>query len=146
MLGLRRSVGRLGRRFERSARRSGKRVASGGVDFQFDVYPDGNVGDTFAIDVQFQIEQPEDVQESFSSGGAGLLMRMLEEKGVADGRWRLVPEAAFARALSMQRDDGGTGRYAFTLMPQWAKARWRGCALQPAKMYFLANAGFLDDR
>lgn len=121
-------------------------VAPGGVDFQFDVYPDGSVGDTFAIDVQFEIEQPEDVQESFSNGAAGLLMRMLEEKGAADGRWKLVPKAAFARALPTQRDDDTIGRYAFTLMPQWAKARWRKCALQPAKMYFFAHAGFLKDR
>lgn len=121
-------------------------VAPGVIDFQFDVYPGGSVGDTFAIDVQFEIEQPEDVQESFSSGGAGRLMRMFEEKGVADDRWKLVPEAAFARALNAQRDNGTTGRYSFALMPRWAKLRWRECVLQPAKMYFMASAGFLESR
>ena len=119
-------------------------AAPGEVDFQFDVYPDGSVGETFAFDIQFAIAQPEDVQANFSGGKAGLLMRLFEEKCAADSRWRLVPEAAFARALPAQRDDGTLGRYAFTLMPQWAKARWKSCTLQPSKMYFLANAGFLE--
>lgn len=86
-------------------------AAPGSADFQFDVYPDGHLGEAFAIDMQFEIEQPECVQEGFSSGGAGRLMRMLEGKGVTDGRRRLVPGAAFARGIPAQRDDGSFGRY-----------------------------------
>ena len=122
------------------------RETPGTVDFQFDVYPDGSIGDTFAIDAQFAIEQPGAVKESFESGGAHGLMRMMEEKGIADERWKLVPEAAFASALPVNRADGSVGKYAFVLMPQWAKVRWGKGVLQPAKMYFLANASFVDER
>ena len=115
----------------------------GSVDFQFDVFPDGSLGDTFAIDAQFGIEQPEAVCANFEDGAAGRAMRFLEQRGAADARWKLAPAAAFARAIPVEREDGSHGKFAFTLMPQWAKARWRSGALQPAKLYLLAHAGFI---
>ena len=114
------------------------------ADFQFDIYPDGKLGDVFAIDVQFGIEQPEAVQSSFADGAGARVMDLLEELGAADSRWKLGAQAAFARALPVELDDGETGRYAFTLMPQWVKARWANRELQPAKLYLLAHAGLLN--
>jgi len=118
----------------------------GTVDFQFDVYPDGHVGDTFALDVQFNIEQPEAVQASFDNGPGSHVTKLLERWGIADKRWRDAINATFARALPVQLEDGAIGRYSFTLMPQWVKVRWRKGVLQPAKLYFLANAGLLNDQ
>ena len=46
-------------------------TAPGGTDFQLDVYPDGTLGDTFAIDVQFGIHQPQAVMSSFANGESG---------------------------------------------------------------------------
>ena len=115
----------------------------GGVDFQFDVYPDGRMGGIFSIDMQFAIEQPAAVLETFEHGGGARVMGLLEELGAADGRWRLSVQAAFARALPVELDDGGMGRFAFTLMPQWAKARWADGKLQAAKLYHLARAGLI---
>ena len=120
-------------------------VAPGATDFQFDVYPDGSLGPTFAIDVQFGIEQPELVQRSFETGARARVMGLLEEWGVADGRWRQAVASAFARAIPVVLDDGSASRFAFTLMPQWAKARWMGGEPQPAKLYHLAHASLLDD-
>ena len=119
------------------------KAASESVDFQFDVFDDGHIGETFAIDVQFGIEQPEDVRASFENGSAALALNMLESWGVADRRWKLAANAAFARAIKVELEKGETGRYAFVLMPQWAKARWSAGVLQPAKLYFLAHAGLL---
>ena len=119
-------------------------AAPGGIDFQFDVYPDGSLGEVFAIDTQFEIAQPEAVEGAFENGRAGRLMRLLEEWGVADGRWQLGVQAAFARALPVEPEGGGLGRYALTLMPQWAKARWSNAALQPSKLYLLGKAGPIE--
>ena len=116
----------------------------GTVDFQFDVFPDGSIGDTFAIDTSFKTDQPEVVQKSFESGLASHIMHLFEDKDMVDSRWKLVPEATFARAIPAERGDGSVGRYSFTLMPDWTKARWRAGVLQPAKMYFCAHAGFID--
>ncbi len=119
-------------------------AAPGCVDFQFDVYPDGRLGNIFAIDVQFGIEQPDCVRETFRSGAGASVMGLLEEWGAADGRWKLAVESAFARAIPVELDDGEVGRYAFTLMPQWNKARWNDGALQPSKLYHLAHAALLE--
>ncbi|MBQ9005934.1 MAG: hypothetical protein IJ092_06125 [Atopobiaceae bacterium] len=115
-----------------------------GLDFQFDVYPDGTLGDTFAIDAQFQIERPQAVLESFSSGVASRVINLFEEWGITDDRWQRAVEATFARSIPVERDNGSIGKFAFTLMPQWTKARWRNTVLQPAKLYCLANACMLD--
>ena len=115
----------------------------GATDFQLDVYPDGSLGSTFAIDMQFKIERPEMVRASFKDGRGARVMNLLKKWGIADERWSLSADAAFARALPVELDDGTIGRYAFTLMPQWAKVRWCDGVLQPSKLYMLASAEIL---
>lgn len=119
-------------------------VAPGSCDFQFDVFPDGSLGDIFAIDVQFHIERPERVVESFAHGPIADVFGLFEKWGTADERWKLAADAALARALPMEKENGDSCRYSFTLLPQWAKARWRNGELQPSKLYYLASAGLLD--
>ena len=121
-------------------------AAPGSVDFQFDVFPDGRLGPTFAIDIQFGIERPEAVCATFETGAGARVMGLLEGWGAADGRWKLAVQSAFARALPVGLDGGGVGRFAFTLMPQWVKARWTEGVLQPAKLYHFAHAGLLESR
>ena len=121
-------------------------ATSGSIDFQFDVYPDGKLGDIFAIDLQFEIEQPEAVLTSFTSGRGARIMGLLESWGAADKRWKLGAEAAFARSIPVEQEDGTYGNYAFTLMPQWVKARWRNTVLQNAKLYHLGMAGIPEKR
>ncbi len=118
-------------------------AVSKGADFQFDIWPDGRLGPIFAVDLQFGIEQPEAVRANFEQGSASRIMGILEGWGIADGRWRLGAEAAFARAIPVELPDGEKGRYAFTLMPQWAKVRWAKGELQPAKLYHLGKAGLV---
>lgn len=118
-------------------------AAPGTVDFQFDVHADGALGDTFAIDIQFEIAQPKAVNESFESGPGARIMQLLEELGAADSRWKLTPQASFARALPIELDGGSPARYGFTLMPQWAKVRWRNGVLQPSKLYYLGKSQIL---
>ncbi len=119
-------------------------TAPSGVDFQFDIAPDGTLGPIFAIDAQFGIEQPEAVIASFTDGPASSVMRLLEQWGIADSRWHLGAQAAFARSLPVEMDDGRIDRFAFTLMPQWVKARWNAGVLQPSKLYYLGSAGVLE--
>lgn len=116
------------------------------LDFQFDVYPDGHLGDVFALDIQLGIERTPAVRESFESGPAARVMGLFERLGAADERWRQAAGAAFARWLPIVDDDGRTARRTFTLMPQWVKARWISGALQPGKLYYLGKAGILDSR
>lgn len=120
------------------------RAVSHDVDFQFDVFSDGTIGSTFAIDVQFGIERPEVLQTVFESGSGARVMGLLESWRIADDRWRQGIAAAFARALPVQTDDGALEAFAFTLMPQWVKVRWVDGRLQPAKLYLLGTAGIIE--
>lgn len=119
-------------------------MAPRGYDFQFDVLPDGSLTDVFAIDVQFDIEQPQVVRGLFKDGPIADLFGKLQEWGIADERWKLGADIAFARALPVELDDGSVGRYSLTVFPQWAKVRWRNGVLDPAKLYCYASAGILD--
>ena len=119
-------------------------AAPGSLDYQFDVYPDGSLGDTLGIDAQFEIEQPEAVWESFENGAASKLMQLFEQWGTVDSRWRLGVQATFARAIPVEGEDCSLQRYSFTLMPQWIKARWKNGTLQPSKLYLLGKAGLLE--
>lgn len=115
----------------------------GSYDFQFDIYPDGHLGDVFAIDTRFEIERPQLVRASFAEGPASRVMSLLERWDIADERWRLGVEAAFARMIPVELEDGSTGRYALVVMPQWVKVRWANKRLQPSKLYHLACAQLL---
>jgi len=114
------------------------------VDFQLDVLPDGTLGPTFAIDVQFGIKRPAAVRDTFGRGAGACVMGLLEDWGAADGRWRAATCAAFARAIPVELEDGTYGKYALTLMPQWLKARWVDGSLQTAKLYHLAHGDVLE--
>lgn len=118
-------------------------AAPDGLDFQFDVLDDGTLGSMFALDLRLGVMQPEDVVSSFEDGQAARVFGLLEGYGAADGRWRLAGKAAFARSVNVVLEDGGIGRYAFTLTPQWVKARWCECTQQPSKLYHFAHAGLL---
>lgn len=115
------------------------------VDFQLDVFPDGSIGPTFAIDVQFGIEKPGVVFEMFESGPGASVMRLLQGFGAADKRWHAAIRSAFARALPIELESGELGRYSFILMPQWVKARWTNGVLQPSKLYHFAFGQVLGD-
>lgn len=121
------------------------RLAPGTVDFQFDLYPDGTMGNIFSLDMQFGVEQPGAVAKTFGDGPAARFFEQLEAWGAADERWRLVADAAFARSIPVELDDGTLGLQSFTLMPGWAKVRWRDGVLQPSKFYYLAMSGLLED-
>lgn len=116
-----------------------------GVDFQFDVYPDGTLGDTFAFDVQFKVETTAAVEESFTNGPGARAMDLLGRWGIADERRNLIPDAAFARGLPVQYDDGREALYKLAVMPGWVKVRWSKACLQPSKFYFYVYAGTDDE-
>lgn len=119
-------------------------IAPAGVDFQFDVYPDGRLSDVVAFDVQFGLDRPEAVRTAFDTGSSGRVMRQFETWGIADERWRKGIDAVFARAIPVELDDGTTRGFAFTLMPQWAKVRWVDGVLQPSKLYLHGSTKLLD--
>ena len=118
-------------------------VVPGQIDFQFDVYPDGHLGDTFAFDLRFGLQRASVVREEFAHGRSARVMEVLQEWGIADERWKLGVDATMTRAIPVELEDGSLGRYAFSIMPMWVKARWSAGVLQPSKFYLQGSAGLL---
>ena len=115
------------------------------IDFQLDVYPDGHLGNSLALGVSFGVDSPAGVRKSFEDGTGASVMGRLEEWGVADDRWKLAVASTFGKSVPVRCDDGETRTLGLVLMPKWAKARWIDGVLQPAKLYLLAKAEYLDD-
>ena len=115
------------------------------ADFQFDLFPDGRIGDTFAIDADIGLMQHENLKTSFCSGACADIMKLLTSWGAADDRWHLADGIRFSRALPVEDDNGELGNYGLMITPKWIKARWRKGVLQQAKLYCEARAGFIGD-
>ena len=120
-------------------------AAPEGVDYQFDVWPDGSIGDTFAIDANLGLKQSETQKASFDHGPCADVMRLLESWGAADNRWHPAAGVCLSRALPVEDENGIARVYALTVCPKWVKARWRGGVLQNAKLYCEGTAGILRE-
>ena len=108
-------------------------------NFQFDILPDGTLGDTFSIVSSFE-ETGADFHALFSDGG--VIARVCEDyerMGAADERWRLVEGTLFARKRMVLYGRGPYQEIRFTV-PDCAKAKWAGAKLLPAKFYLMMSA------
>ena len=116
-----------------------------GVDFQFDIFPDGTLGQVFAIDTNLGVKRTTETLASFENGTDARLFSLLESWGVADDRWKAAAGMAFTRAIPVEPDGQGRSNFAFVLSPHWVKARWKKGILQAAKLYCLGNAEMVSD-
>ncbi|MDO4538516.1 MAG: hypothetical protein Q4B54_10180, partial [Coriobacteriales bacterium] len=107
------------------------------VDFQFDIMEDGTLGDTFGLSLSFNETRPRQAQWCMTQGYGATLMKTLQTWGLADDRWRLIADAAFARHVPFEREDGSDGRFALCVLFNYAKVKFRACEAQPAKFYLI---------
>lgn len=113
------------------------------VDFQFDIMADGSLGDTFGLSLSFNQTTPRQAKACMEDGQGARLMEMFESWGLADDRWRLIADAAFARHVDVRRDDGSEGRMALCVLFNYAKIKFIDGVAQPAKFYFKLRAAEL---
>ncbi len=111
------------------------------VDFQFDIMPDGSLGDTFGLSLSFNETKPREARACMESGYGAAVMRALQDWELADDRWKTIAGAAFARHVGYERDDGTEGRFALCIRFNYAKVKFRACEPQPAKFYLTCTAG-----
>ena len=116
------------------------------ADFQFDIMPDGSLGDTFGLSLSFNETMPREAHECMTSGYGAQLMRMLQGWGLADDRWRKIAGAAFAGHVGVEREDGAEERFALCIRFNYAKVKFSSCEPRPAKFYLTCAAGVLEGR
>lgn len=105
------------------------------VDFQFDIMPNGTLGDTFGLSLSFNETYPREARACMETGYGSTLMQTLQDWGLADDRWKMIAGAAFARHVGYEREDGSEGRFALCIRFNFAKVKFKGCEPQPAKFY-----------
>ena len=105
------------------------------LEFQFDVNASGRATPTFAASLRFACPPGENGYEFFGQSDATTkLMQSVQEAGLADDRWRLLPDVSFAERLSKN----GQSRVLYCY-PAFIKIRWREGKLLDAKTYLLAG-------
>ena len=114
------------------------------VDFQFDIMPDGTLGDVFGLSLSFNESMPREARVCMESGYGARICRTLQEWGLADDRWKLIAGAAFARHVPFEREDGSEGRFALCCLFNYAKVKFAGGVAQPSKFYLRMSAGEVE--
>ena len=105
------------------------------LEFQFDVLPNGAPGDTFGASARFAAPGDEDGWEPFGiDGAAGEFMAQVEAWGLADERWRLLADTAYAKRAAR----GGQSTV-ISCYPAFVKFRWRAGQPLDAKTYLVAG-------
>ena len=107
------------------------------VDFQFDIMPDGSLGSTFGLSLSFGKVKPREAKACMTDGYGARLMGLLQSWGLADDRWQLIADAAFARHVAFTRYDGTEGRLALCVLLNYAKVKFVDGVAQPAKYYLI---------
>jgi hypothetical protein len=103
-------------------------------DFQFDIYPDGSIGETFSLSALFVLRRREETLTAFYDGDDSRYIDLITDWGIADDRWRMFVDTVFSGTLPLI--DGGIQ---FIIFPQALKVRWKGGRLQPAKAYIFVK-------
>lgn len=110
------------------------------LEMQFDMLEDGSVGPTIGVSAGFMPASPSKLKSLFENNGAAAeLMAQIERRGLADERWRLIPEASFAKLV-----ETGDGKLALYGMPTFVKLRVRGGEPLDAKVYLQVGACVLE--
>ena len=111
-----------------------------GVDFQFDIMEDGQLGDTFGLSLSFNETKPRQARECMEDGYGARICSLMQDWGLADDRWRLIAGAAFAKHVPFVRDEGTEGRFALCVLFNYAKVKFTACEARPAKFYLILQA------
>ena len=114
------------------------------IDFQFDIMPDGSLGNVFGLSLSFNETKPRQARECMDTGYGAQICSMLQDWGLADDRWKLIAGAAFARHVPFYREDGSQGRFALCCLFNYAKVKFVNAVAQPAKFYLILNAGEIE--
>ena len=115
------------------------------LDFQFDIMPDGSLSDVFGLSLSFNETKPRSARECMESGYGARICSTLQDWGLADDRWKLIADAAFAVHVPFAREDESVGRFALCCRFNYAKVKFKAAVAQPAKFYLLLESGELRD-
>ncbi|ETP72555.1 hypothetical protein UYO_1484 [Lachnospiraceae bacterium JC7] len=114
------------------------------ADYQFDILSDGTLSDDFGIAFSFGSQtRPKIVAGSLRSGPGAKLMKKLQEIRLIDDRWKMLPDAVFARALPFKADDGSEKLIALAVLLNMVKIKFKAGIPRSVKFYIALEASEL---
>ena len=113
------------------------------IDFQFDLFPDGTIGDVFGLSLSFNEVKPSESAECMEKGYGAKVMQRLQRDGLADERWKAIAGAAYAKAVPVETDDGKEALFAALIRLNYAKIKFKAGDPMPAKFYYMTKAALL---
>ena len=114
-----------------------------GIDFQFDIYPDGSLGDVFGLSLSFNEVKPYGSEECMERGYGAAVMQRLQKDGLADDRWKAVAGAAYAKSIPIETTEGKPALFAAVIRINYAKIKFKAGIPMPAKFYYMTKAAIL---
>ena len=109
------------------------------LELQFDVSCDGATGPTLGLSAGFPLMPPARARSLFGRGGAAArLLERIEQMGLADERWRRLPDTCFATGVPMEE-----GLVSLYCVPTFLKLRMRDGAPFDAKAYLQAGSSIV---
>lgn len=114
-----------------------------GVDFQFDIFPDGSLGDVFGLSFSFNEILPRQAEECMKSGLGAKFMTLLEHRGLTDDRWKMIAGAALGKGMPFERSDGSFAILGIVVRFNYAKIKFKAGKAISAKFYLSMQTGEL---
>ena len=105
------------------------------LEMQLDA-TEGGAGDILGADLTITRTLNDNEFTSFAEGTPfWKACELLEAWGIADSRWRLIPDAIVSSVLPME-DEGENTLLLLRCFPAFIKAKWVDARPQPSKVYF----------
>lgn len=110
-------------------------------DYQFDILSDGSVSDVFGLAFNFGFQKrPKIGAEALRSGSSARFMNRLQEMKLIDDRWKMIPDAVFARAFPVESDDGDKHHIALAVLLNMVKIKFKAGVPHTVKFYLELKA------
>jgi len=118
-------------------------AAAGVTDFQFDVCPDGTLGDTFGLSVSPVHTAPAAAAQWLEEGNGSTIMAKLKQYGLVDDRWKMLHGASFAKGIPVKQEDGRVRLLELSSRFNYVKVKFKAGKPVLAKFYLRLNAGLI---
>lgn len=110
------------------------------TDYQFDIYPDGSLGDTFGLDMSLRHIHPNEAVRWIEQGNGKEIFIKLKNYGLIDDRYKKIPGASFAKGIPVTKEDGHAALLGLSCRFSYVKVKFKAGKPMPAKLYLRLNA------
>ncbi|ETP71361.1 hypothetical protein UYO_2691 [Lachnospiraceae bacterium JC7] len=111
------------------------------LDYQLDILSDGTLSDVFGLAFAFNRDHNyRKGIEALRTGNGKVFMERLQELGLLDDRWKLIPDAMFTRAYPVKHDDGTESLMALAVFDYFIKIKFKAGMPVSVKSYLSMTA------